>query len=80
MNLTKLTPFPPNCNPFHHDLFNMGTQMGSNLMIMHSNHKDQRVDSLILVNPITGERWKLDMVEQEEDSQEQEPYIEDKYL
>jgi hypothetical protein len=60
--LTALPPFPANSNPFHHDMSNMGTRMGKDLMLMHRNHDTEECKYLILVNTATGERWRLDLV------------------
>lgn len=61
--LTSLPPFPAGANPFNHDMSNMGTPMGKDLMLMHSNHATERCRFLILVDTATGERWRLDLVE-----------------
>jgi hypothetical protein len=64
MNLEKMEPIPPGSNPFHHDLFNMGQQIGKDLMLMFSNHSDEECKYLILVNTKTGERTKI-VIEEE---------------
>lgn len=46
-------------NPFLHDHFNMGTQLGSNLVVMHSNFNHDECKWLTLVDCITGERVKI---------------------
>ncbi|MCI4435803.1 MAG: hypothetical protein JHC33_03210 [Ignisphaera sp.] len=48
-------------NPFHYDMWNMGTPMGKNLMIMHSHHASEVCESIILVNLETGERVRIHM-------------------
>ena len=46
-------------NPFLSDLFNMGTQIGTNLIAMMKNHQSEKCEYLILVNMITGKRIKI---------------------
>ena len=50
--------FPPG-NPIHHDGFNMGTRMGSNLMLMYGNGSKEECKYLILVNPQNGKRLRI---------------------
>lgn len=56
-------PFPANCNVFHHDMYHMGTQIAENLVVMHSNSHSEKADYVIIVNPITGRRLKLDLTD-----------------
>lgn len=55
----------PNSNPFHHDLFNMGTTLVRGWVVMHEGY--DRNDSplplhyLILVNTRTGQRIHLNL-------------------
>lgn len=57
MTTEQLSPFPAGCNPFHHDLFHMGTYIGTSLCIMYASHNIG--DYIIIVNIETGERTKL---------------------
>ena len=50
---------PAKANPFNHDAFHMGTQLGSNLIIMHPNHSDAECPYIIICNTTTGERMKV---------------------
>jgi len=59
MYTEEMPSFPPNSNPFNHDLFHMGTKLGNNCMIMHSNHTTEKCDYLIIVNTVTGERLRV---------------------
>jgi hypothetical protein len=59
--MSPLALTPEDNNPFNHDFFNMGTRMGSNLMIMHSHHDTDVCESIILVNLETGERVRIHM-------------------
>lgn len=59
MTTEKLDSFPPNSNPFHHDAYHMGTQIGSNCTIMHPNHSNKECDYIIVINTKTGERLKI---------------------
>jgi hypothetical protein len=43
-------------NPFLSDVSNMGVSLGKNVMAMMSNHRDQHMDWVILVNMQSGER------------------------
>lgn len=71
IKVTRLSSFPPNCNPFHYDLGNMGTPIVGGWMAMHSGfygedrdgkpHRDP--DNIILVNSRTGRRFKIDLRE-----------------
>lgn len=63
-----LKPFPPNENPFNHDLFNMGTKMGKDLMIMHANHDTEDCKYIVLINTKTGERVKIEFDTTQESS------------
>jgi hypothetical protein len=57
--IEELESIPAESNPFHHDLYNMGTQMGKDLMIMHGNHSSEDCEYLILVNTKTGRRFRI---------------------
>ena len=59
MQTHMLEPFPPNENPFLHDAVHMGTRLGKNVVVMHSNHSYEEAKYLIIVNVTTGERMKV---------------------
>ena len=59
MKTETLSPFPPNTDPFVHDLENMGTVIGVNCMVMFKNHKNETCRFVIIVNTETGERIKV---------------------
>jgi hypothetical protein len=59
MKVEKLESWPKNCNPFEHDVFSMGTHIGSNITILHMNHNNEECKELVLVNLKTGERIKV---------------------
>lgn len=61
MKATKINSFPPKSNPFHHDTFNMGTQIAANITIMHRSHTSEKAEYLIIVNTDTGERLRIDI-------------------
>ena len=46
-------------NPFHQDISNMGTRLGSNVMIMHSNFDSKPAEWLVVVDTKTGERIRI---------------------
>jgi hypothetical protein len=55
-DIKEREPFPAGDNPFLHDAFNMGIDLGSNLMAMMKNHASEKCNYVILVNKITGKR------------------------
>lgn len=46
-------------NPFHYDMISMGTQLSSELYLMHYNHPGTPLKGAYLVNVNTGECNKL---------------------
>ena len=46
-------------NPFLHDLYNMGTPVAANCMIMHGTHPSQIASYVIIVDTFTGKRVKV---------------------
>ena len=70
MNTRELRSFPVQettqhigerwaCNPFHHDLFRMGTRIGSNCLVMYEHHDHQNY--IIVVNTNTGDRIAIEL-------------------
>jgi len=64
MRLTPMQSMTPNAdgtpfNPFNQDFNAMGTQLSSDLYIMHYNHPQTALRGAYLVNVITGECNKL---------------------
>ncbi len=59
MKMEHLSPFPPNCNPYHHDAFNMGYKLGENVTAMFQNHPHNHMAWLRLINTETGERVEI---------------------
>ncbi|MCK9556367.1 hypothetical protein M0R36_11255 [bacterium] len=55
-NLKPLKSFPKKSNPFLHDLDNMGTNVGNNLVVMFRSLENEEAEFLIIVNKVTGER------------------------
>lgn len=66
IKVTEVESFPPDSNPFHHDAFNMGTKIASNVTIMHPSFEFQRTGIIYVVNTETGERVMIEFVPQEE--------------
>ena len=69
MKIETLKPFEMNAdelntdgtlNPFHQDISNMGTRLGSNVMIMHQNFDHQEAKWLTIIDTKTGERIRID--------------------
>jgi hypothetical protein len=46
-------------NPFHQDIYNMGTRLGTNVVVMYDTHNDTKMDYLIIVDTKTGERKRI---------------------
>ena len=59
MNVKTLGSFPPDSNPFSHDLYHMGVEIGKNVIVMYANHPGEQCDYLIVVNRETGERMQV---------------------
>ncbi len=59
INTAELSAFPANENPYHHDAYHMGQDMGTNVTIMYPNHAHQECKYLIIINKKTGERMKV---------------------
>ena len=55
-----LDPIPPNANPFHHDRYHMGGNIGTNVMMMNGQHKSEYCHYIILVNRETGARIRIE--------------------
>jgi hypothetical protein len=54
-----MDPIPPGSNPFNHDFFNMGTPIGTNVMIMYGATEKEEAKYIIVVNLKTGERLRI---------------------
>ena len=63
MNTIKLENIPPKSNPFEHDLFNMGQQIGSNCTIMFPSHPHEVCPFIIVVDTSTGERLEVNLTD-----------------
>lgn len=61
--IRPMEAIPAYDNPFCHDAYNMGTALGSNLVVMYDTFPDKPMDYLILVNTRTGKRIKVFMEE-----------------
>lgn len=64
MEIKNIEPMIPNedkspINPFHQDLFHMGTILGKNVTILHRNFPKDDCEYFIIVNTITGEQTKV---------------------
>ena len=64
MKITEETPFPPNTNPFCHDLYHMGVDIGSNITILMPNHSNDPCPYFYIVNTDTGERLLITVNEE----------------
>lgn len=73
----ELTPFPTDCNPFHHDSFSMGTDLPRSWIVMSSGFDSENgFEEFYLVNTKTGQRIQLDF-EPKEPNWQDEVYIEE---
>lgn len=59
MKVLEIHSIPAKSNPFNHDLFNMGTEIGKNVTVMYENFPDQFCKSLIVVDKTTGKRVQI---------------------
>lgn len=60
MKVNRRPSFPRDCNPFEHDTFRMGTDIGRNITIMYAAHKAEYCEYIIIVDKTTGERISVD--------------------
>ena len=56
-----LMSLPVGENPFHHDLFNMGIALCTNLVVMHGKHFNEHQPWIHVVNTVTGERMRIEL-------------------
>jgi hypothetical protein len=65
LNLSNLESIPAGANPFHHDMFNMGTELARGWMAMHEGSTRPEnplpLNELILINRNTGQRFQIKM-------------------
>lgn len=54
-----LPDFPAGENPFCHDAVNMGTEVGTNVVVMFAATSTEQCRYLIIVNTKTGKRLKV---------------------
>ena len=55
--LKQLESIPPNSNPFHYDLYNMGDRLDEEYMLMYSSFKKNKY--VIIIEKSTGKRIEL---------------------
>lgn len=58
-NVESLQPFPAGENPYQHDLYNMGINIGNNLTVMYAATREEFAKYIIILNNVTGERIKV---------------------
>ena len=63
MQTSEMAPIPADTNPFLHDLFHMGMEIGHNVTIMYAKHKDN--DYIIVIDKTTGERLRVNFTRPE---------------
>jgi len=59
IHISIINSFPVG-NPFDHDSLHMGTEIGTNVMIMHKRGNNQYQNYIIVCNTETGERMLID--------------------
>lgn len=59
VGLVQLESISAGSNPMVHDVYHMGHQLGTNIMLMYPNHPSEVCDYFIIVNTLTGERTKV---------------------
>jgi hypothetical protein len=57
---TQLENNPPESNPYHHDVYNMGQDQGLDLHMMFGNHASEPCRYLIFIQKSTGKRFKIE--------------------
>jgi len=66
VNVEVLKNIPPEANPFHHDAFNMGTDLARGWMAMHAGFDNKEspfaMEYIILVNTRTGQRFRINLL------------------
>jgi len=70
VKIRDMDPIPPNSNPFDHDIYNMGSKIGKNMMMMHCNHPHESISYIILVDTMSGERVRINIYNQKDYSEE----------
>lgn len=58
----EMEPIPLNSNPFLHDNYHMGTQIGTNCFIMFEKHSNEKQKYVIICNPETGKRVRIELL------------------
>ena len=58
MKIENIPNIPPG-NPFLHDLYHMGTDIGKNCVVMYSKYSHEEQPYIIIINPTTGERIRI---------------------
>lgn len=61
IKVEEVASFPPNSNPFHHDLYHMGTQLHGPWMAMYSGSNGDELSYMYLVHTTSGRRFRLDL-------------------
>ncbi len=59
MIVERMTPMLVGVSPYQQDAYHMGQKLWSNVLAMMTNHPEEQMDYVILVNLATGERVKV---------------------
>ena len=70
IEVETLDSFPPNSNPFSHDLVHMGQVIAKDIVMMYPNHPDGDMKYMILVDTETGQRLKININRENEETNE----------
>lgn len=60
-HIRETANFPPKANPFCHDSYHVGESIGSNVVMMQSNHSKDKCEYIILIHIPTGKRICINM-------------------
>lgn len=65
ISVIELDSYPPNCNPYRHDLSRMGIPINERWEFMFNTAYDGGMENVRLVNKVTGRVFDLDLYEAE---------------
>lgn len=65
VSINEIDPLPPKSNPFHFDLFSMGTSLPRGWMVMHDGYDNEKephpMQHMTLINTRSGQRFQVDL-------------------
>lgn len=66
MRIETMKSIPAGDNPFCHDWYHQGVQVGDNVVVMFASNRDEKCRYLIIVDTDTGRRVKVTINNKEE--------------